>query len=62
MNSESNKINVWLRNNKTSSNISKTNYMLIDKYNNASMNINFEIKLQQNVIELETKVFRYSHG
>ena len=53
MNSELNKINVWLRNDKISLNISKTNYMLIGKYINASMNKNFEIKLQQNVIELE---------
>ena len=37
-------INVWLRNNEISLNISKTNYI------NASTNTNFEIKLQQNVI------------
>ena len=53
VNSELNKINVWLRNDEISLNISKTNYMLIGKYISASMNKNFEIKLQQNVIELE---------
>ena len=50
VNGELNKINVWLRNNKISLNISKINYMLIDNYINASTNNNFEIKLQQNVI------------
>ena len=50
MNNELNKINVWLRNYKISLNIFKTNYMLIDNYINASTNKNFEIKLQQNVI------------
>ena len=50
VNNELNKINAWLRNNRISLNISKTNYMLIDNYINASTNKNFEIKLQQNVI------------
>ena len=50
VNNELNKINVWLRNNKISLNISKTNYMLIDNYINASTNKHFEIKLQQNVL------------
>ena len=44
VNNELNKIYVWLRNNEISLNISKTNYF------NASTNTNFEIKLQQNVI------------
>ena len=42
LNSKLNIMNVWLRKNKISSNMSKTNYMLIDKYTNASMNKNFE--------------------
>ena len=50
VNSELNKINIWMRNNKISSNISKTNYMLIDNHINASINKNFELKLQQNVL------------
>ena len=50
MNNELNETNVWLRNNKISLKISKTNYMLIDNYINASTDKNFEIKLQQNVI------------
>ena len=50
VNNELNKINVWLRNNKISLNISKTNYMLIDNYINASTKKHFEIKLQQNVL------------
>ena len=47
---ELSKINVWLRNNKISLNIPKTNYMLIDNYINASTNKHFEIKLQHNVL------------
>ena len=50
VNNELNKINVWLRNNKISLHISKTNYILIDNYTNASTNKHFEIKLQQNVL------------
>ena len=50
VNNELNKINVWLRNNKISLNIFKTNHMLIDNYINASTNKHFEIKLQQNVL------------
>ena len=50
VNNELNKINAWLRNNKISLNKSKTNYMLIDNYINASTNKHFEIKLQQNVL------------
>ena len=50
VNNELNKTNVWLRNNKISLNISKTIYMLIDNYINASTNKHFEIKLQQNVL------------
>ena len=50
VNNELNKIKVWLRNNKISLNISKTNYMLIDNYINASTNKHFEIKLQPNVL------------
>ena len=50
VNNELNKINAWLRNNKISLNISKTNDMLIDNYINASTNKHFEIKLQQNVL------------
>ena len=47
---ELNKINVWLRNNKISLNISKSNYMLIDNCINASTKKHFEIKLQQSVL------------
>ena len=47
---ELHKINVWLRNNKISLNMFKTNYMLIDNYIDASTNKHFEIKLQQNVL------------
>ena len=50
VNNELNKINVWLRNNKISLNISKSNYMLIDNCINASSKKHFEIKLQQNVL------------
>ena len=50
MNSELNKISVWLRNNKIFFNISKTNYVLIDEYINTSMNENSEINLQPDVI------------
>ena len=49
MNNELNKIHVRLRNNEISLNISKTNYMLIGNYINASTNTKFEMKLQQNV-------------
>ena len=52
VNNELNKINVWLRNNK----ISKSNYMLIDNYINASTNKQFEIKLQQNVLNKVRKL------
>ena len=51
VNNELNKINVWQRNNKIFLNITKTNYVLIDNYINASTNKHFEIKLKQNVIE-----------
>ena len=47
---ELNIINIWLRNNKISLNISRTNYMLIDNYINDSTKKHFEIKLQQNVL------------
>ena len=50
VNNELNKINVWLRNNKISLNISKSDYMLIDNCINASTKKHFEIKLQQNVL------------
>ena len=50
VNNELNKINVWLRNNKISLNISKTNYVLIDNCINALTKKHFEIKLQQNVL------------
>ena len=50
VNNELNKINVWLRNNKISLNISKSNYILIDNCINASTKKYFEIKLQQNVL------------
>ena len=47
---ELNIINFWLRNNKISLSISRTNYMLIDNYINDSTKKHFEIKLQQNVL------------
>ena len=50
VNNELNKTNVWLRNNKLSLNISKSNYMLIDNCINASTKKHFEMKLQQNVL------------
>ena len=46
VNNELNKINVWLRNNEISLNISKSNYMLIDNCINASTKKHCEIKLQ----------------
>ena len=50
VNNKLNKINVWLRNNKISLNISKSNYMLIDNCMNASTKKHYGIKLQQNVL------------